>query len=180
MKTEMEAARQAGKSFNYGGSGDPLSGLIAEVTVICEREAATKPGGTCAEAKDTLAKFRGTVEQACKSDAAWCRASQEELRGVIERTSQTCEREQVVSTPPRQPRPRTASRPRRPPAARVAPQPTGPSPEDVAAAAAIAAGIATIIGGMQRPRGPVYQPPASAPPPRCHYGPDGRLHCGRG
>ena len=183
LKYKIEAARQSGKAFNYGDSPAAMTGLLAAVGEACERErVAGSPSGparTCAEEKDILTNFKATVETACKSDPVWCRQSQETLRGVMARASETCERERVASAPSK-PRERATKKKRQPKPVYVRRQPrTGPSDAERAAAAAAATAVAIgIIGIMGRsPRGPGYQPQRVAP--GCHMGPDGRLHCGR-
>ena len=177
MQSNIEAAYRSGKSFNYGEAQNAMKKLVARVTIVCESETAStasESAGSCAEQKDILAKFRGTVETACKTDKVWCAQAQTTLYKVLSKTNEICERERVANQP-RSPRTKTAKRAPQP--VHTQPQP-GPSATDVATAVIIGAGIASAVGG--RSRGPVYQQPRGAPQPQaCHRGPDGRIHCGR-
>jgi hypothetical protein len=144
---------------------------------MCEAEA-TGPNPestrTCAEQKDILKNFRGTVETACKTDPVWCALSKTTLHRVETKTNDVCDRDRVANQPRA---PRTKTTKRAPEPVYVQPQP-GPSAADVATAVIIGAGIASAVAG--RPRGPVYQQPRGAAQPQgCHRGPDGRIHCGR-
>jgi hypothetical protein len=177
MKYQVESARQANKSFNYGAAQSAMNSLMIKVTSTCEAEAVgSKPDSarTCAEQKEILKNFRGTVETACKTDPVWCALSKTTLHRVETKTNDVCERDRVANQPRA---PRTKTTKRAPEPVSVQPQP-GPSAADVATAVIIGAGIASAVAG--RPRGPVYQQPRGAAQPQgCHRGPDGRIHCGR-
>jgi hypothetical protein len=177
MKYQMDSARTSGKSFNYGAAQSTMNSLMIKVTATCEAEAVgSNPDSarTCAEQKDILKNFRGTVETACKTDPVWCALSKTTLHRVETKTNDVCERDRVANQPRA---PRTKTTKRAPEPVYVQPQ-TGPSAADVATAVIIGAGIASAVAG--RPRGPVYQQPRGAAQPQgCHRGPDGRIHCGR-